>query len=201
MHDHRLGIGDQKAFPGAVEHRGGLAQVVFVAALVGDVAVDTGQAQGAAVFGAGQATAAADPAIAAVAVADAVDALQVGAQALDAVLVEGEDARAVVRVQAVLPEQQVIAQVLQGQADQVGIAGRVVDALGFQVPVPDAVLDHREGAAQALFAVGQRGKGGVLPAKVPPEQKEQQQEGNREEDVLLQLQCPRQRGRVAQDIL
>ncbi len=38
VHDHRLGIGDQNALAGAVEYRRGLAQVVFLEPLQGDVA-------------------------------------------------------------------------------------------------------------------------------------------------------------------
>ena len=50
VHDVLLHIGNQHAFLGSIEDRGGLAQAVFVVAALGNVAGGTDQAFGLAMF-------------------------------------------------------------------------------------------------------------------------------------------------------
>ncbi len=87
MHDHRLGIGDQNALAGAVEYRRGLAQVVFLEPLQGDVAGHASVVQRLARGVAEDPAARVDPAVVAVLVAQAVDVVEIVGQALQVVAV------------------------------------------------------------------------------------------------------------------
>ena len=87
IRDSRLGVGDQNALAGAVEHRRGLAQVVFLEPLQSDVAGHAGVVQRLAQGVAEDPAARVDPAVVAVLVAQAVDVVEIVGQALQVVAV------------------------------------------------------------------------------------------------------------------
>ena len=74
------------------------------------------------------------------------------------VLAHGVVGRGPIRgVKALVPFRQVVADLIIGQAQHFLPAGRIVDFVGLDVPIPDAVTGGVGGEAEALLALQQSG--------------------------------------------
>ncbi len=185
VHDHRLGIGDQNALAGAVEYRRGLAQVVFLEPLQGDVAGHAGVVQRLAQGIAEDPAARVDPAVVAVLVAQAVDVVEIVGQALQVVAVGLQHGGVLFRVQALLPGLDGVAEFLRSEADQRGVARRDEHPVGHQVPIPETVAHRFQGTVQALLAAVQFVVGLGLAAELAYQVEVQEQAGCGEEEQPL----------------